>query len=292
MAKYRETPMTAEDLTEYVTNQDDFGLELFVYSKARTLGLQATHGGTYIDPITEKPRQYDVRVSAAKLNRRIDLAIECKSLKPSYPLLISRIPRIAKESFHKILFSPRPQPSRIRTATSLASLTTQCLTLKRDVYFYPEGTMVGKSTVQVGRNIQDGFVTGDADVYDKWTQALGSSAALIHQAGGRHLENSDEALSSAILPVLVVANDTLWVADYSEDGTLINHPKQVNETTLFVGRHYKNPMGFGSPFIISHLHIYTKVGIEALLTKIASDESYWELLFPQREILKASAASD
>lgn len=80
MAKYRETPITAEDLTEYVTTQDDFGLELFVYAKARELGLSATHGGTYIDPVTEKLRQYDVRASAVQLpsGRRIDLAIECK----------------------------------------------------------------------------------------------------------------------------------------------------------------------------------------------------------------------
>ena len=292
MAKYRETPMTAEDLTEYVTNQDDFGLELFVYSKARELGLQATHGGTYIDPITEKPRQYDVRASAAKLNRRIDLAIECKSLKPSYPLLISRIPRIAEESFHQIVWSFKSEPSALRLGGSFGASVVKHLTLRRDVYFYPEGMPVGKSTTQVGRNIQDGFITGDADVYDKWTQALGSSAALIRQAANRPEEDSDDTISSAILPVLVVANDTLWVADYSEDGTLINHPRQVNETTLFVGRRYQSPMSFGGPFIISHLHICTKAGIEALLTKIASDNSYWELLFPQREILNAAAESN
>lgn len=47
MAKVRDSSITVEDVKEYLATQDDFALELFVYNQARTLGLNATHGGTY-----------------------------------------------------------------------------------------------------------------------------------------------------------------------------------------------------------------------------------------------------
>lgn len=290
MARYCETPITAEDLTEYVANQDDFGLELFVYSKALELGLSATHGGTYIDPVTEKPRQYDVRASAVQITsgRRIDLAIECKCLKPYYPLLISRIPRITDESFNQIIWSYTPEKSPFIVRGLNPSAKT--LTIKDRNGLYPLGQPVGKSTTQVGRTAQNEFVTGDADVYDKWTQALGSSAELIQKAAHRNKGALNGSMLTAILPILVVANDTLWVADYSEEGVPNGKPHKTDETVLFVGRDYWQRMGIS--FTISHLHICTKAGIEALLSKIASDDSYWELLFPQREILYAATKNE
>jgi hypothetical protein len=105
MLKQDDVPITSADLQEYLARQDDFGLELFVYSMARSLGMAATHGGTYADPVTKKPRQYDVRAHLARDDLRIDVAIECKSLRPSFPLLVSRIPRIPEESYHQVVDS-------------------------------------------------------------------------------------------------------------------------------------------------------------------------------------------
>jgi hypothetical protein len=88
MAKFCNTPINAADLREYLDTQDDFALELHAYRMARAHGFSAFHGGTYEDPATKKTRQYDVRASFALGAKHIDLTIECKSLKRSYPLLV------------------------------------------------------------------------------------------------------------------------------------------------------------------------------------------------------------
>lgn len=91
MAKISEAPIGSTDISEFLATQDDFALELFVYHEAQNLGLDVSHGGTYEDPLTHKSRQYDLRASRICGDNRIDLAIECKSLRQSFPLLISRM---------------------------------------------------------------------------------------------------------------------------------------------------------------------------------------------------------
>jgi hypothetical protein len=42
----------------------------------------------------------------------------------------------------------------------------------------------------------------------------------------------------AFVPVLVVSDETLWVADYSSRGELQREPFQVQELTYYPGRQY------------------------------------------------------
>jgi hypothetical protein len=91
---------------------------------------------------------------------------------------------------------------------------------------------------------------------------------------------------TAVLPVLIVPDGTLWVADYSEEGVLQRDPSLVNEATLFVRRTYSST--FDDACVLSHLHIYTRTGIEAFLDTIAhSKADFWEGLFPKRGIEQA-----
>lgn len=285
MARHRETEISSEDLQEYLATQDDFALELFVYSKARSLGFNATHGGTYVDPVTKKPRQYDVRANMQRDERRIDLAIECKSLRTSYPLLVSRIPRVADESYHHVIYSYKPTSSPFDPTT--ASLNTwKTLVIGRGpLYLYPAGEFVGKATVQVGRHEKGGFVAGDSEVYDKWTQALGSVDELISDAGSYWEDSTSESFATALLPVLVVSDGALWVADYAEDGAVQGSPRQTDEALLFVGRDYGSLLG--PPFTATHLHIYTRTGVDRFLNRIASDQTFWQTALPPKEILHA-----
>ena len=108
MAKLLDKAIEKADIVEYIKSCDDFDLELFVYRTARSKGLTASHGGTYEDPITKKIRQFDVRVSAQIAEYEITLAIECKNLSMSCPLLVSRIPRSDDESFHEVMLSWEP----------------------------------------------------------------------------------------------------------------------------------------------------------------------------------------
>src|SRR5689334_16242749 len=110
MPRLRESPILTSDLEEYLQARDDFALEMHVYKLARDLRFSVSHGGTYNDPVTRKARQYDIRAIAQNGEHCVALAIECKSLKPSYPLLISQIPRTERESYHCIIFGDKDAP--------------------------------------------------------------------------------------------------------------------------------------------------------------------------------------
>ncbi|MGJ3704662.1 hypothetical protein [Variovorax sp. AFSI2.2] len=284
MAKYREDPMSAADLRKYLESQDDFGLELAIYAKARALGLPATHGGTYEDSVTSKSRQYDVRAFAIQNECRIDLAIECKSLKSAYPLVLSQIPRIDEESYHQVIWSYTRSADFPFREIGPPSKT---LTLRQTDGMYPIGAMVGKSTSQVGMTEKGDFTAGDSEVYEKWTQALGSAASLVQDAA-YYEEASEGTFSTVVLPFLVVADGTLWTADYSSDGLLMGDPVQCTHTTLFVGRDYWRAGGIS--YQISHLHVCTRKGMEEFLDRVALDQGLWDLLFPAVEIFEAAAA--
>src|SRR5437773_1798443 len=94
---------------------------------------------------------------------------------------------------------------------------------------------------------------------------------------------------TAALPVLVVSDGTLWVSDYSDDGVVQGEPTQVMEATLFVGRTYTSLLN--DAVILSHLHVYTRTGMENFLEKIsARASSMWDDVFPAKAIKRAMAA--
>jgi hypothetical protein len=271
LAKLRDGPITAKDLAEYLETQDDFALELHIYSQAKALGYNVAHGGTYIDPVTKKARQFDVRASFSSIEgkpQRIDLAIECKCLKPSFPLLLTRIPRSETESFHQVIWSHKRNTSL--PVYSSKDYTTPAF-LKGTRSFYKPGQYVGKSTSQVGRTEKGDVTSGDAEVFEKWSQALASAHGLVAAAGRANELKKQDNYFCCVLPILVVSDNTLWAADYSEDGVLQAGPVSVDEATIFVGHEYD----IGIKCMLSHLHVYTKRGIDSFLANLAQETNLW-----------------
>jgi hypothetical protein len=128
-------------------------------------------------------------------------------------------------------------------------------------------------------------VAGDAEVYEKWSQALSSADELISRATYYFERSEKKEFLTAVLPILVVSDGTLWVADYSDEGTLESEPKQVDEALLYVGREYSKPTGFS--FYISHLHILTKRCVSSFLKKVAEPPGMWNEIFPEDAITMA-----
>lgn len=276
MAKLNDDPISASDLVKYLESQDDFDLELSVYRAGRVAGLHLTHGGSYDDPVTRKARQYDIRASQERGSRRIDFAIECKALKPSYPLLVSRIPRTVEESFHEIVRSHRPQ-SRGHGLINPGPDNAEVIRQVKSRSLYPVGDPVGKSTAQVGRTEKGDFKTGDREVYDKWSQALASASDMISNAIWAYEKRNVGAFLTVIIPALVVSDDSLWVADYSDNGKLVAGPKQVDETTIYVA-HVDGPH-MGPVYTMSHLHVYTRSRIADVLSEVGQLKGIWETVF-------------
>ena len=275
--KRRDQVITADDLREYLSTRDDFALELFVYQEAKKHRFLAKHGGTYTDPVTNKPRQFDVRAYYFDPSFcRLDLAIECKSLQPTYPLLLSRIPRATAESFHQLILFDATQDSTDAKRGTVDPLRASVVRHLGSQSIYHVGDSVGKTMTQVGRDDKGAIKTGDDGVYDKWSQALASADELVSSAayGLPQLHNK---VLTFVLPVLVVSDGTLWAADYSEDGREISDPVQIDEGELFVGREYG---GGGRPaYTISHLHIVTKSRVGSFFDRLYAS---WRQIFYYR----------
>lgn len=263
------TPIIGQELREYITSQDDFAFEREVYHQAQGLGLVAEHAGLYEDPVTNKPRQFDVRASHAVRDHKICLTIECKGLSATYPLLVSCVPRSRAENFHEVLYTDRVHgPSGSHTRVSHVGGSR----------LYKAGDPVGKAMRQVRRDNR-GDLTGGDEVFDKWMQALASAADMIAEAADQ-LSNggTGKPRYAAILPVLVVSDDTLWVADYASNGRLQRDPFTVSEITFYLGRKYDLPRERIS-FTISHLHVCTRTHVGSLLREIAGGGGIWPELF-------------
>jgi hypothetical protein len=261
--------ITKQDIVDYLRTNDDFHLELEVYNACVRAGLTAVLGGTYEDPATRLSRQFDIRAKALKGQLQIRLAVECKCLKTNFPLVISRVPRSAPDSFHDIIVSASGAHSvRLNEAHTI----------------YRASEYVGKSITQIGRHgTTKELITGDSEVYDKWSQALASSHAFIHSAPRAYEKLEMSHALVAVLPFVVLPDHTLWTVDYAIDGTQQSDPKQTTDVTVYVGRQYPFPVS-GQSFTISHLHFLTLSAFFGFLKQLNEGADFWNALFPMKQI--------
>jgi hypothetical protein len=265
--KNKDTVITRDDLIAFIKTQDDFALELYAYSLASSKGFKVSHAGSYVDPVTGKTRQYDVRANRdCGNNFHTYFAIECKALRPSFPVLVSQISRSKAESYQTVIhtagmidFPPYNQ--------NIMGPNTQ--RLEGSASIYPAGVYVGKAIVQVGYGEKGSFHSNNNEVFEKWGQAIASANGQIRDAA-RLNDSSDRPSQSAIvIPVLVVPDGTLWVTGYGEDGELQNGPVQKNSVEIYIGdlqtTHYNHTVEYA----ISHLHIVTRHGLEQFLGRFS-----------------------
>jgi hypothetical protein len=246
------------------------------------------HGGTYTDPATGKPRQFDYRCSIVKDHQRLALAVECKSLSQSVGLVICGIERQRNEAFHEVIRSNKSNAGQRATPISYSG------TCRSDwsSSFYPAGKFVGKNLVRIqqdkttNKKTPDLKRTPDEDIYDKWAQALASAKDLVEAGcacsrGLPHLK----MVYTAVLPVVVIPDDRLWKVTYDEEGSIASEPVQAEECQFFVGRsidvgHAPEP----HPFTFSHVHFFTLSGLRSFMSLMAGEGDAWDRLFDVREI--------
>src|SRR5713101_7395856 len=98
--------LSPSDIRNVVAKEDDFGHEMRVGHVVRSVpAIAVQHGGTYTDPVSGKPRQFDYRCTLRKGAARLSLAVECKNLSPSSPLVVCGIKRREDEAFHDLIES-------------------------------------------------------------------------------------------------------------------------------------------------------------------------------------------
>ncbi len=284
MPKLRQAPVSADDLERYLHQDDDFAFELRCLHALREQGIHCAHGGTYDDPVTRKPRQFDLRAKIkANALLRVHLAIECKNLTPAFPLLVSRVPRAKAESFHELLV-PKERPDE-QFLSAIQIDKVESARVSRDSLYRPGGP-VGKSIARIGISLSgpSDFVSDDSEIYERWAQSVASAYDLV--SDGREYLSSDDAEPQAfwILPVLVGLDVTGWSVVYDSVGAIASKPLQSDHVEYFLDHSVWRP-GQLLSYQISHLHIMTMSGLLRLVQRLqnSGDEFHEQLL--SRELI-------
>jgi hypothetical protein len=284
------------DMANYLKTESDFGFEIQVVNAFRCLGWDVQHGGTYIDGVTRKPRQFDLRVTGADPKRTVRLAVEVKNLKTTYPVLVSCLPRNPEESFQHVAlslnldyvtFADSPQRGR-QIAMRANEPDVRTLEITGANCIYSIGEPVGKAVSQVGRDSNGKFRSSDdSEVYGKWSQAISSADELVAMSSSDGERSEASICFSIVVPVLVVPDNTLWRCCFDFDGKPTIPPEQCKRVQLFIGKscQYGGYAYIGEPYTLSHLEIVTLSGIDTLLGDLTKND----LIIPDalaKEVLK------
>ncbi len=280
-AKNENKPVDADHITMCLDASDDFAFEMQTLNVMQSANMRNSiarikHGHTYTDPITEKPRQFDFRVeverkSETQKNIFVDLAIECKRLRPDNTMVISRSARASSEKALNTVVSCHPYAHGDHRVTSKAALES----------FYRQSEPVGRSVSQICSS--SGKPSNDSDIFPRWAQALSSLDECVQRAAVRARYPGTLKTQSILIPCLVVPDDTLWVVDYDEEGQRIKPPEKTDEAHIFMGKAYEINSGkTDAVFEASHLHVMTITGLKKLFSRF-SDADFWDDFFDDNE---------
>jgi hypothetical protein len=132
---------------------------------------------------------------------------------------------------------------------------------------------VGKSCVQVTKVVHDGsFKSSDDEIYDKWSQAVGSchDLAVNSDLAGYGLNSGFEY--SAVIPVLVVPNNCLWRVCYNNDGTVSGDVEKVDRVSYFIGAELNGSSIPRFQLTLSHIEFLTFDGITKLVDDFTNND--------------------
>ncbi|MBT2336664.1 hypothetical protein J7E49_22490 [Variovorax paradoxus] len=271
MAKLRTAGIGILDLKDYLSTASDFSFEMRVLKALRQKRLSCEHGGHYEDPVTGKSREFDIRARFHSGSGYVRLAVECKNVREHFPLLVSSVRRIPAEAFHDFILLKEP---KIGVGGQVLHPRAQRLrALNSDLY--PRGVGVVKSTVQVGRSTEGkepSLITNDAEIYDKWGQALASAQDLVIAAALEGTEDQSGLPSfAAVVPMVVVPNGRLWEVTYDDDGEQLGDPVQVERASCYVAKDYRLSSASTEILSISHLEIVTFDGLLRFVDQFVLD---------------------
>lgn len=290
MAKIKTEATTQPDLLEYLAGYSDFSFELTVLKMLREHEVACDHGGHYIDPVSNKSREFDIRATKTIDKYRVRMSVECKNIRENFPILVSCVPRHEYESYHQVALVSEPK----RDSNTFAPMfvyqsRATVLDIRGPHSLYVAGDPVGKSTVQVGRAMDGSITANDSELYEKWGQCLSSLHGMtkdIYWDGDE--DDPLDAYMSAAFPFVVVPNGRLWVASYDLDGRCVSNPTQVNRCSCFIGKDYKMGTEQASARLcISHLEIVTLDGLRQFVESHIMTADGMQKVFPPEGVLDA-----
>jgi hypothetical protein len=293
--------ISTSDIQKIVNTEDDFGHEMRVGATIKAIpSFSVEHGGTYIDRVTGKPRQFDYRCSLTKETNaftlqipangstgteafapfhaatRLVLAVECKNLNASFPLVVCGTVRQKGETFQDLVVSIGRSAMLPRGGAGTPGPGSLVYRAACKQSFYAQGGFVGKNLLRLKPDNSRSAVAvagPDSDIYDKWAQAISSAVEMADAA--QNCARDQQLVWSAVIPVVVLSDDSLWKVAYDGDGKASN-VEQVDHCEYYVGHRITSIPG---TFMFSHIHFFTLSAFGSFLSKMAVNENAWDILF-------------
>lgn len=290
MAKLKTEAITQHDLVKYLAGYSDFSFELAVLKMLREHEVACDHGGHYVDPVTHKSREFDIRATKTIDRYRIRMSVECKNIRENFPILVSCVPRHEDESYHQVaLVSEHKRDSSTFTPVFIHQSRATVLDIRGPYSLYATGGPIGKSTVQVGRAMDGSITANDSELYEKWGQCLSSLHGMANDIYWDGDEDDPlDTYMSAAFPFVVVPDGRLWVSSYDLDGRCVSDPTQVNRCSCFIGKDYKMGTELTSARLwVSHLEIVTLDGLRSFVESHLMTADDMQKIFPQEGLVDA-----
>jgi len=270
-----------------LNSYSDFNFELLTLKMLKEKGLECVHGGLYEDPITGINRQFDIRATKTINNYRVKIAAECKNIRENYPILVLCAPRHEHESFHQVAILNEPPHGSSLSPRTIFQSRASIFTVEGMHSIYKPYEFVGKNITQVGR-VSDGTIqANDNELFNKWSQCLGSANDLVKRI---YLEGKDIKCSVfffTIIPILVIPNETLWIVNYDFAGGIVSGPRLADRISYFVDKVYKTDAEatiisheIRHEIRISHIEIMTQHGLENFIDTYLQTETGIQQIFP------------
>lgn len=259
MPKPPQPEIARHDIIEFLDTESDFSFEMRVLKTLRQHDFECEHGGTFVDPVTEKTRQFDIRARHDTEPYRLRLAVECTNLHPTAPLLVHAVSRRESEAFQQLL------------AFTAGYGVPRAVPVKRSESVYKPGEPVGKQTDQVARRPSGDFIASDFPIFDKISQSVNSCRDLVRDA----VVNTGVQSITAVVPVLVVPDGQLWQVRYDDDGLRVSDPIQVQHATLYLNKAWDVQSLASITFTLSHLDIITLGSLPERLDFYVGDKGFF-----------------
>lgn len=110
-------------------------------------------------------------------------------------------------------------------------------------------------------------------------QCLASAAELVQQSHWEGSHDSPSISYVAVLPVVVVPDERLWIVEYDSNGDLTAGPVQTEQCSLFVNRAHEMQIG-GPSLRISHVEFVTLSGLRNFVADSVKNRAAMETIFP------------
>jgi hypothetical protein len=123
---------------------------------------------------------------------------------------------------------------------------------------------------------------------------LASAIELIERACHLSERLRRDHVFSAIFPIVVLPNQTLWTVKYDINGNIVGEPTLVDHCEFYVARRVRvNISEFAEHFCFSHIDFFTLSGFNSFLIEITQEDEKWQRLFTNKaqEITALGAAA-